>query len=115
MTRYYTDDPLADFERYDADRESAMALLPECAFCHDRVWNDREFQFDGHSFCSWTCLDSYIRKHYLEDFLDDYIAEDRQEYDSWLRGNGETDSHQCRIDFCDSDCFDGFSKYLTGA
>lgn len=115
MSQYYTDDPLEDFKRYDAGRESAMMMLPECEWCGDRAYNEKAVRFNGHVFCDWICLDSYIRKCYLEEFLDDYIAADRQGYDRWLSESGEADSRQLRIDYCDSDCFEGFEQYVLEA
>ena len=64
MTRYYTDDPLADFERYDADRESAMALLPMCEYCGSRIQDEHYYEIDG-ILCE-GCLNENFRKSTVE-------------------------------------------------
>ena len=34
---YYTDNPVRDFERYDADREDELASLPVCDICDEPI------------------------------------------------------------------------------
>lgn len=88
----------------------------KCAYCSDTAWPGKAKKFGWHVFCDSLCRDNFIRAHCLNDFLDDYIEEDRVEYEAWRKENGEeADTRQCRIDFCDSDDFDGFTKYVLGA
>ena len=58
--RYYTDDPVADFERYDAEREGAMALLPSCSCCGKQIQEEHCYEIDG-IICE-NCLIEYFRK-----------------------------------------------------
>ena len=64
MSRYYTDDPLEDFKRYDADRESAVALLPECEWCGRRIQDEHYYEIDG-ILCD-DCLNEHFRKSTVE-------------------------------------------------
>lgn len=57
---FYTDDPLADFERHDTEREAALEELPECCDCGEKIQQDTAVYINGEWLCD-SCLDSYRR------------------------------------------------------
>lgn len=64
---YYTDDPIADFERYDAEQERALAKLPECSECGHKITDDVLYEFNDELICP-ECLKDNHRKR-----TDDYM------------------------------------------
>ena len=58
---YYTDDPVADFERYDAKREDWRLSRPLCDYCDNHIQEDHYFDINGDIVCP-DCLDNYFRK-----------------------------------------------------
>ena len=59
--RYYTDDPVRDFERYDADREDELASLPVCDICDEPIQDEHYYIINGDNICP-ECLDKCFRK-----------------------------------------------------
>ncbi len=59
---YRTDDPLADFDRYEADREAELEKLPECAYCGERITEAFAFHIDG----EWYHKDCFESEYYCE-------------------------------------------------
>ena len=37
---YFTNDPLRDFERYEAEQEEALKKLPLCEICEERIQDE---------------------------------------------------------------------------
>lgn len=66
---YYTDDPIADFERYDRDCEREMQRLPVCAECGERITDDDCYEINGEIICTECLNDNYRRS------TNDYIEE----------------------------------------
>lgn len=64
-----TDDPLADFDRWDAEQASYEARLPRCAYCGEPIW-EYYFIINGEMLCE-ECLHSNFRKD-----VDDYIEQE---------------------------------------
>ena len=62
---YYTDDPLRDFARYDAEQQAELDKLPECACCGYEIQQEDAFCLDG----KWIC--------------DDCLPEFRKEIAKW--------------------------------
>lgn len=58
---YRSDDPNADFDRWDADRERRLAELPECDYCGDPIQDDFYYEINGDIICR-GCLDRNFRK-----------------------------------------------------
>ena len=59
---YKTDDPATDYERYEAELESARELLPECEECGEKIEDDFLFDINDCLICE-ECLNKHFRKH----------------------------------------------------
>lgn len=63
---YYTDDPHADFDRYDRDQEAALRNLPICCNCQEHIQSEDLYDIDGSLYCEdcmegfKSCTDNYI-------------------------------------------------------
>ena len=58
---YYTDDPIADFNRWDNDRSERLKKLPVCSNCGEYIQDDHYYQINGENFCP-DCLENEFRK-----------------------------------------------------
>lgn len=54
----WTDDPLADFERYDAEQERRLARLPLCSVCGEHIQDEEAYFIGGRWICE-DCIDSF--------------------------------------------------------
>lgn len=54
----YTDNPLADFEAWDAERAKWLERRPKCADCGEPIQDDHYYQINGGPVCQY-CLDNY--------------------------------------------------------
>ena len=63
---YYSDDPVADFLRRDAEQARKLERLPVCVECDEPIQDDYCFEIDGELICA-ECL---VRNHrkYTEDY-----------------------------------------------
>jgi formylmethanofuran dehydrogenase subunit E len=57
MRLYHTDNPVEDFERYDADLADEEEKFPICDMCGERMY-EHYYNIDGNCICS-DCLDTY--------------------------------------------------------
>lgn len=57
----WTDDPIADFERWDKEREDALTLLPICTICEERIQDDFCYEINGELVCE-HCMELHYRK-----------------------------------------------------
>ncbi len=57
----YTDDPLRDFVRWDAEQERRLQMLPECADCGEHIQEETAYYINGEWICK-DCMDSYLRE-----------------------------------------------------
>lgn len=57
---FYTDDPVADAERYSAEQEEALESLPECSDCGQKIQQETAVYINSEWICD-NCLDSYRR------------------------------------------------------
>lgn len=57
---YYTDDPIADFEKHDAEQEAALESLPECCDCGHKIQQETAIYINGEWICD-ECLEQYRR------------------------------------------------------
>ena len=56
---FYSDDPVADFERYDAEKEAALANLPVCSECGQPICDEECFYINGEAICESCMNDNY--------------------------------------------------------
>lgn len=62
----FTDDPIADFERYDAEQQAELDKLPVCEYCGEHIQSDYYFEIEGVIICE-DCLNDNFRKD-IEDY-----------------------------------------------
>ena len=58
---YYTDDPIADFDRWDADQQKQIGELPVCEDCGEHIQDETAFYINGEWICH-DCMSSYERE-----------------------------------------------------
>ena len=58
---YRTDDPAADFERYDAEQEAELEKMPVCTNCLERIQDGYLFDIEGELYCE-ECAYELFRK-----------------------------------------------------
>lgn len=56
-----TDDPLADFDRYDRQQEEWLNSLPVCDCCGEPIQDEYCYEINGDLICE-DCLDMHFRK-----------------------------------------------------
>lgn len=66
---FRTDDPLRDFDRYDALMAAREAQLPQCERCGEPVDDDIYFEIDNEILCEKCMHDMYARN--TEDWIND--------------------------------------------
>lgn len=54
---YRTDDPIADFARWDAEQEEWLEHLPVCEECGEPIQQEFAVCLHGHWYCD-DCLDA---------------------------------------------------------
>lgn len=64
---YITDDPVADFEKYDYERNKKLEELPLCSECGEHVQDEYYFEMNGEIICH-ECLIENHRK-WVDDFI----------------------------------------------
>lgn len=69
MSCFRTDDPLRDFDRYDAAMAAREARLPNCERCGKVINDDFYFEIDNEILCEKCMRDEYERS--TEDWLND--------------------------------------------
>lgn len=62
---FYSDDPVRDFDRYDAEQARNARKRPVCECCGDHITDEFAYNFDG----DWICQDCI--KDFLEEVTDD--------------------------------------------
>ena len=65
-----TDDPIRDFDRYDALMADREAKLPQCEDCGEPINDDLYYEVDGEFLCEKCMHDRYARS--TEDWLSDH-------------------------------------------
>ena len=53
---YRTDNPIADFNRYDREQSRRAKRLPVCELCGERIYQDDAVCINGSWYCD-ECLD----------------------------------------------------------
>lgn len=56
-----SDDPKADFDRWDAEQTKALEALPVCDYCDEPIQDDYFYEINGDVVCQ-ECLDRNFRK-----------------------------------------------------
>lgn len=64
----YTDDPIKDFECFDAKREEELEKLPCCYECDKPIQTETCYEINGELICP-ECLENNHKK-WVEDFID---------------------------------------------
>lgn len=62
----FTDDPIADFERYDAEQQKQLDKLPKCSICDEPIQDDYYYEINAECICE-DCLNDNFRKD-IEDY-----------------------------------------------
>lgn len=68
MARYYSADPIADFNRWDRDWQKLLDKLPKCYACGEPIQDDVCYAFNGHKYCL-DCKE-YAADDILPEFLE---------------------------------------------
>lgn len=66
----YTDDPIRDFERHDAEQNKWLESLPRCCKCNARIEEDDLFDVYGELYC-WDCAIKLFRKD-TDNYINNY-------------------------------------------
>lgn len=64
---FRTDDPRADFNRWDAEQQSKLDKLPKCAECGEPIQTEKCYEVDGGLICA-DCLENN-HMHWVEDYV----------------------------------------------
>lgn len=65
----YSDDPIADFDRWEDKRQEEEDRLPVCEICGEPIQDDFLYDIEGTLICE-ECLNSEYRKP-VEDYMED--------------------------------------------
>lgn len=65
----YTDDPVADFNRWDAEQQKELERLPRCIDCGEPILDDHLFNINGDLFCEECMVENFRRP------VADYVKE----------------------------------------
>lgn len=63
-----TDDPCADFDRWDAEQQMELEKRPECADCGQYVQDDHYYLINDEVICP-DCLEAGYRKE-IEEYIE---------------------------------------------
>jgi formylmethanofuran dehydrogenase subunit E len=61
----FTDDPIADFERHDAEQQAKLDKLPLCEYCEEPIQSDYYYEIGNECICE-DCLNDNFRKEVEE-------------------------------------------------
>ena len=65
---FYSDDPVSDFDRYDAAQNKQLSRLPECVYCERPIQDDFLYLVNDEFICE-SCLENHFKKptdNYIE-------------------------------------------------
>jgi formylmethanofuran dehydrogenase subunit E len=65
---YWTDDPVADFNRYEAEQARMLERLPKCSECGEPIQDEDCYEFNDELICE-ECLKDNHRKQ-VEDLIE---------------------------------------------
>lgn len=66
----FTDDPIADYDRYCAEQEQAMQKYPVCAVCGKAITDDFLYHIEGDIYCEECMKDNFRRP--TDDFMEEF-------------------------------------------
>lgn len=58
---YYSNDPVADAERYEAEKEEYIKKYPICCNCKEHILDDFCYYIDEEFYCI-ECMERYFKK-----------------------------------------------------
>lgn len=58
---YYTDNPVLDAMRYDAERQAEIEKLPICSECDEHIQDEYLFEINGEYICE-HCMEENHKK-----------------------------------------------------
>lgn len=64
---FYTDDPVADFQRLDRAQSERLAKRPVCSECDNHIQDETAYLINGEWICE-NCMNTY--KKYVDDFTE---------------------------------------------
>ena len=65
----YTDDPIADYDAYEAECAERLEKRPLCYICGERIQDEYLFEIDGDLICEECLKDNYRRS--TDSYIDD--------------------------------------------
>lgn len=65
---YYSDDPIADYNRYSAEQERELAQLPKCSYCGEPIQEHFCFEINDELICVHCLKQNYRRD--TEDYIE---------------------------------------------
>ena len=65
---FYTDDPIADFNRYDAEQQKMLDRLPRCSECDEPIQDEFCYEVNDELICD-GCMYKNHRKA-VEDYVE---------------------------------------------
>lgn len=60
----YSDDPNADFDHWDAERQKEIEALPVCDYCDEHILGEFYYEINGDNICE-ACLEKHFKKEVL--------------------------------------------------
>lgn len=63
----WSDDPIRDAYRHDAEQEAKIEKLPKCDYCNETIQDDFCYEINGDIICE-DCLVNNFRKS-VEDYI----------------------------------------------
>ena len=63
---YRTDDPIADFDRWDAEQAAYEARLPHCDYCGEPCY-ETYYEINGEIICE-ECIEKF--RHDVDTYID---------------------------------------------
>ena len=65
---FYTDDPVADYYRYEAERQAELDKLPRCCECEEPIQSAACYERNGELLCPQCLVDNHRRR--TRDYVD---------------------------------------------
>lgn len=65
---FYSDDPIVDFNCYDAEQQAKLNSLPRCSECDEPIQSEACYEINGELICE-ECLENNHKK-WVEDFIE---------------------------------------------
>lgn len=55
----FTDDPVADFERHEAEQQAQLDKLPVCEYCGEKIQGDYYYDIGNEIICEDCLIENY--------------------------------------------------------